>query len=192
MLTEDYLIRRINQVIALLLHAAGLRKDGQIVAAQTDLDIALELLLGMRSVLLKQMDDTSLLHLLTVRGELDLERLALVADLYAEQGAIMELQGRAGDAYQDHLRALHFSLIVALANPAEIPGERIARVAGLVEWFKDCRLPVEIQELLIDYDQTLLDFDARRLGSAGLEHAAVQADLDRRLAGLRSGRSSRP
>ena len=54
MLTEDYLIRRINQAIALLLHALGLRKNGQLEAALTDVDIALELLLGMRSVLLKR------------------------------------------------------------------------------------------------------------------------------------------
>jgi hypothetical protein len=187
MLTEDYLIRRINQAIALILHAIGLRKDGQLVAAQTDIDIALELLLGMRAVLLQQMDDASLLHLLTVRGELDLERLALVADLFAEEGQVLEAQGRPGPAYQSYLRGLHFSLTVALSNPAELPTERMARIAALLEWFQNRRLPVDTQALLIDYDQNLLELDTQRLAAAGLDRAAIQSELDRLLAELRAG-----
>jgi len=187
MLTEDYLIRRINQAIALFLHAVGLRKDGQIVAAQTDIDIALELLLGMRAELLKQMDEASLLRMLSLRGELDLERLALVADLFAEEGQILAAQGRAGEAYQNFLRALHFSLIVALDNPAELPTERMLRIAALLEWVTERRLPLDTQGLLIDYDQNLLEFDAQRLAAAGLERAVVRAELDHLLAGLRSG-----
>jgi hypothetical protein len=186
MLTEDYLIRRINQAIALILHAVGLRKDGLLVAAQTDIDIALELLLGMRAVLLKQMDDDSLLRLLTVRGELDLERLVLVADLYAEEGLILDAQARPGEAYQDNLRALHFSLTAALGMPInELPSERMQRIATLLGWFKDRRLPVDTQALLIDYDQNLLELEPRHLAAAGLERAAIQAELERLLAGFR-------
>jgi hypothetical protein len=187
MLTEDYLIRRINQVIALILHAIGLRKDGQIVAAQTDIDIALELLLGMRAVLLKQMDDASLLRLLTLRGELDLERLALVADLYAEEGLIMEVQGRKGEACLDHLRALHFSLLVALDHPDELPAEHMQEIAGLLVQLKGQRLPVDLQSMLIDYNQNLLALDEARLAAAGLERAEVQAELALLLSNLRPG-----
>jgi hypothetical protein len=174
MLTEDYLIRRINQAIALILHAIGLRKDGQIVAAQTDIDIALELLLGMRAVLLQQMDDDSVLRLLTVRGELDLALL-------------LEVQGRAAEAAQNNLRALHFSLRVALEKPQELPAERMARIAALLEGLKGRRLPLDTRGLLIDYDQNLLELDPQRLAAAGVPRAAVQAELERLLVEFRQG-----
>ncbi len=183
MLTEDYLIRRINQVIALLMHAAGLRKDGQMVAAQTDIDIALELLTGMRAVLLKQMSDASLLQLLTLRGELDLERLALVADLFAEEERILAAQDRPAEADQSRLRALHFALRVALETADELPPERAAGIAALVAGFEGRRLPPTVRDLLIDYDHILLEWDAPRLAAAGLERSAIQAELTRLLGG---------
>lgn len=188
MLTEDYLIRRINQVIALLLHAAGLRKDGQLAAAHTDVEIALELLLGMRALLLQQMDDSSLLQLLTVRGELDLERLALVADLFAEEGQILAEQGRAAEAAQSRLRALHFALRVAAGHPSELPVERMQAIANLLAALKDQRLPAALETLLARYDRALLAGDPQRLSDAGLDRAAIQAELARLPGSLRPNR----
>jgi hypothetical protein len=178
MLTEDYLIRRISQVLALLLHAIGLRKDGQIVAAMTDVEIALELLLGMRADLLKQMDDPNLLQLLTIRGDLDLERLALVIDLYTEEAKLYEAQGQAAACFQDYLRALNFSLELALHDKEGISDERMARIAGLVGWFKERRLPLDTQALLLEYDQNLLELSLERLAAAGLERGAIETELE--------------
>jgi hypothetical protein len=186
MLTEDYLIRRINQVIALLLHAVGLRKSGQIEAALTDIDIALELLLGMRALLLKQMSDSAILQLLTVRGQIDYERLVLVANLFGEEAMLYEAQGRSVESYQDYLRALNFSLEFALDNLAELPTERIAIIAALAAWFADRRLPVDTQAMLLEYDQALLQFDPQRLSAAGIDPAHLQTDITRLLDSLQN------
>jgi hypothetical protein len=177
MLTEDYLIRRINQAIALLLHAIGLRKNGQLEAALTDIDIALELLLGMRSVLLKDMDDRSLLQLLTLRGELDLERLALVARLFKQEAEIYEVEGRTADSYRDYLRGLNFSLEVALREMANIDAEQIGDIEELRKWFTDHRLPLDTQAALLDYYQGLLELDESRLSAAGVVQADIRAEL---------------
>lgn len=184
MLTEDYLIRRISQVLALLLHAIGLRKDGQIVAAMTDVEIALELLLGMRADLLKQMDDPNLLQLLTVRGELDLERLGLVIDLYTEEAQLYEARGQAAACFQDYLHALNFSLELALRSKESLSDERMARIAGLVDWFKERRLPLDTQALLLEYDQNLLELSPERLAGAGLERGEIEAELERLIRGF--------
>jgi hypothetical protein len=177
MLTEDYLIRRINQAIALLLHAIGLRKNGQLEAALTDIDIALELLLGMRSVLLKDMDDRALLQLLTTRGELDYERLELVARLFKEEAQIYEIEGRPADSYRDTLRALNFSLAVAIRRMPEAEAEQIGDVEELRRWFKDRRLPIDTQAALLDYYQSLLEMDAARLAQARVDPAEIETEL---------------
>jgi hypothetical protein len=177
MLTEDYLIRRINQVIALLMHALGLRKDGQLVAAQTDVDIALELLLGMRASLLKQMDDASLLNLLTVRGELDLERLELAAELFEQEGQILAAQGRPAESYADMLRALNFSLELGLSDRVHLDAERAGRIEDLVKTLESRRLPIDTQVGLVNYYQALLEKGGAGLRASGLERAQVEAAL---------------
>lgn len=179
MLTEDYLIRRINQAIALLLHALGLRKNGQLEAALTDVDIALELLLGMRSVLLKEMDEPSLLQLLTVRGRVDFERLALVAKLFKEEGAIFELEGRAADSTRDYLRALNFLLVIAQDEKVGLSADQIADIEQLRQRLQDERLPMDTQAALLDYYQWLLEFDDKHLVEMNVNRAEIEATLQR-------------
>lgn len=187
MLTEDYLIRRINQALALLLHAIGLRKNGQLEAALTDIDIALELLLGMRAVLLKGMDDASLLQLLTVRGQLDIERLALVARLYKQEAAIYQTEERPADTFRDALRALNFSLEVALSDRTHLSFELIEDIEELRGWFQGRRLPLDTQAVLMDYFQALLAFDDGALSEAGIDRAAIQAEWQKLVDGFREG-----
>ena len=177
MLSEDYLIRRINQAIALLLHALGLRKNGQLEAALTDVDIALELLLGMRSVLLKEMDDPSLLQLLTVRGEVDFERLALVANLFKEEGAIYELEGRAADSSRDYLRALNFLLLIAQDEKVGVSADQIADIEILRQRLESQSLPLDTQAALLDYYQWLLEFDDARLTEVNINRAEMEGVL---------------
>ena len=182
MLTEDYLIRRINQAIALLLHAVGLRKNGQIEAAFTDIDIALELLIGLRSNLIKEMGDASILQMLTVHGELDTERLALVADLFKEEGLLFMVEGKLPAGRQDLLRALSFSLEVALADMAALRPEQIASITEVGKWVNGQPLSMELQVSLFNYDQELLAKADSVLAAGGVSRAQIESEL----AGLRS------
>ena len=61
MLTEDYFMRMINQVLAVLTQILYHKEAGQYQEAQVLIDQSLEKLLGVRPDLLKQMDDASLL-----------------------------------------------------------------------------------------------------------------------------------
>jgi hypothetical protein len=177
MLTEDYLIRRINQAIALLLHAVGLRKNGQIEAALTDVDIALELLVGMRSHLIKEMSDTSILHLLTVRGELDLERLAIVADLFKEEGQLYLAENQEKLARQDFVRALSFSLEIALADMDTLRAEQIANIAELSRWCAGQPLSMELQVSQYNYLHEILQKDDGLLSAADVSRESLESDL---------------
>lgn len=177
MLTEDYLIRRINQAIALLLHAIGLRKNGQIEAALTDLDIALELLIGMRSHLIKEMSDASILGMLTVRGEIDWERLALVAELFKEEGQLYLAENQERLAVQDFTRALSFSLEVALADMAGLQAEQIIQIAELSRWTAGQPYAMELQVSRYNYLRELLAKDDALLAAGGVSRAQLEGDL---------------
>ena len=75
MLTEDYIMRMINQVLAVFLQALGLKRAGQLSEALQVFDQAVESLLGMRATLAKQLEDRQLLALLTFHDKLDVDRL---------------------------------------------------------------------------------------------------------------------
>ena len=57
MLTEDYLMRMINQAIAALLKVAGLKKAGRNQEALEVIEQAFEQLLGLPASLVEQMDE---------------------------------------------------------------------------------------------------------------------------------------
>ncbi len=117
MFTEDYIRRMINQAVAVLLKVLGLRKAGRFTEAHQEVDLALELVTGLRALLLYQMDDESLVELLvpkvddpqTLSGAF-YERLWVTADLLREKGEIFAAQGLADESTTFNLRALYLFL----------------------------------------------------------------------------------
>ena len=96
MLTEDYIMRMINQAMSVLLIALGLKKAGQYSEALQTFDQAIESLLGLDAHLVKQLDDSLLLEKLTFLGKLDIDRLLVLADIYREEAEVFSLQGQLG------------------------------------------------------------------------------------------------
>ncbi len=133
MLTEDYLIRMINLAIAALLRIIGLKKEGDYQEALLLIDVTLEQLLGLRSSMAKNLDDNRLYFLLTRNDRLDTQRLAIVADLFHEEGDILSALGRVQESQKDYARALRFDLEV-LFNEGEVePVELLRKIEYLVQ-----------------------------------------------------------
>ena len=118
MLTEDYIMRMINQAVAALVYIAGLKKAGQYQQAQQTIDQALEQLIGLRADLIHQLDDEAILRALTRQEHLDIERLVLGADLFKEEGDILAALGQAANSQASYLRALNFYLEAGLVEDA--------------------------------------------------------------------------
>jgi tetratricopeptide (TPR) repeat protein len=123
-LTEDYIIRQINLAIATLLQILGLKKKGDYQTALELIDLAFEQLLGLRASMAKNLDDERLYLLLTSQERLDARRLAVVADLFQEEGDIYALQGRAAESAADYTRALRYNLEV-LFNESDVDRDEI-------------------------------------------------------------------
>jgi selenocysteine lyase/cysteine desulfurase len=185
MFTEDYLMRMINQAIAALLNAIGLRKSGRYVEAGQAIAQAIEHLTNLPANLVDQMDEGGLLALLTVQEKLDVARLAILADLFHENGLILREQGILAPGGAACARALRLALEVALAEEGDLSPEHLAKIEAWVDDLKDTSLPIDTRLALSDYYHRLLDLEDGALAAAGLARpqiiqalASLQDQLD--------------
>jgi hypothetical protein len=155
MLTEDYFMRIINQMLAVLTKIIGLKDAGQYQEAQQIINQSLEQLLGMPSDLLKQMDDSSIMNILTTQGELVSDRLYMVANLYELEGDLLTDQNRISEANLDYLRALTIYLDIALKGENQYSSELNYKIEQLQLKLIDQELTVDIYYRLFDYYEQL-------------------------------------
>src|SRR5512139_399912 len=110
MYTEDFILRMINQAMAVLVKILGFKQAGQRQEALQEIDQALEVLLGLRASLFRQLDEPRMLQMLVLQGRLDVDRLAVLADIFYEEADILEQEGRMEESRVDSRRALRFYL----------------------------------------------------------------------------------
>ena len=158
MLTEDYFMRMINQMLAVLTQILYHKEAGQYQEAQILIDQSLEQLLGVRAVLLKQMDDPSVLHLLTTQGELVPDRLAMVADLYKLEGDLLADQNQNHEALLDYQRALAFYLKISLVERDQGSRELDNKIDDLYQKLSGHELPTYVLYQLFDYYERQGDY----------------------------------
>jgi hypothetical protein len=119
MLTEDYIMRMINQALVVLRRILQMKATGQHQQALQEIEQALEQLLGLKTELVKHLDDESIFETLTHNEKLDTDRLFLVAELFKEEGEILAELGRVAESTFSRIRALNFYLEVALDGNLE-------------------------------------------------------------------------
>ena len=151
MFTEDYFMRMINQMVMVLASIIGLRKAGQYQEAHQLINQSLEQLLGIDSQLIKQMDESSLLKVITTQGALDSDRLYNIAELYEQEGHVYTDQEDITLANADYHRALIFYLEIALSEGYQDYPELPHKIRELYERLENQELPVETLLMLFDY-----------------------------------------
>jgi hypothetical protein len=151
MLTEDYFMRMINQMLVVLTQILFHKEAGQYQEAQVLINQSLEELLGVPPKLLKQMDDTSLLHLLTTQGELDPDRLAMIAELYNLEGDLLSDESVGQEAAFDYLRSLTLFLEISLAGKDQGISDVDAMISNLENKLAGQKLPIETRYLLFEH-----------------------------------------
>jgi tetratricopeptide (TPR) repeat protein len=177
MFTEDYLMRIINLALAALMTAIGLRKAGKYMEARQAVQQAIEQLTTLPENIVDQMDDGSILSMLSTQGQLDVGRLAILADLYQEQGEILFKLDQSVQGSSAYARALRFVLEVALSEADNLTTENIGKVEVLIQRLKGCTLPAETQLALSDYYQRLLEMDDQSLVVAGTSRKQINQAL---------------
>ena len=177
MFTEDYLMRIINQAIAVLMTVIGLRKAGKYSEAWQMIEQAIQQITGLPANLIDQMDDMSILSMLTTNGQLDIGRLAVLGDLYQEEGAILVKLGKPAPGIFANARALRFLLETVLADDSDLSPESMVKIESLVHELKQNPLPTDTQLALSDYYRRLLDKDDLTLAVGGVSREQIDQAL---------------
>jgi tetratricopeptide (TPR) repeat protein len=177
MLTEDYIMRLINQAVATLMIALGLKRNGQYRQALHTFDQALENMLGLNPHLINQLEDNLLLEMLTFLGKLDLDRLLVLADIYREQADVYSLLGQTENSGFAAQRSLRLYLELVLASDALPHLELLQKIEPLRIKLTSPSLPIETRLALMDYLDRLLASGDDFLGSAGLSRPYLLANV---------------
>jgi len=156
MLTEDYIMRMINQALAVFLAALGLKKAGKYDQALQTFDQAIENLLGLNAHLVDQLDDKTLLDRLTFLGKLDVDRLVVLADIFREEAEVYSSLRQPQRSQLAAERSLRLFLEAILVNDANLTTELIQKVEPLRQKVANISLPIETRLALQDYLDRLL------------------------------------
>lgn len=179
MFTEDYLMRIINQTLSFLMVAIGLRKAGKYPEALQSIEQAIQELTGLSANLIDQMDDASILSMLTTSGQLDIGRLAILGDLYQEEGAIFFKLDQPVPGTFAYARALRFILEGILTDDSPLSPESMVKIDALVEKLDQNRLAIDTQLALTDYYRRLLDAEDQTLAAGGVSRKHIEQALTR-------------
>ena len=155
MFSQDFIRRQINQATAVLLEVLGLRQSGKHTEAHQMVEQALAQIFAMRKDLSDRLDDDSLLNILVVNDEMDIERLAVIANLYHLDGEILAEMNQQMPAALANQRALRFYLELALIDFDNLTTELSGKIADLQAKLKGYNLPPETQLALEDYEAAL-------------------------------------
>jgi hypothetical protein len=104
-LRDDYILRAIEKVAAMLRAALGLKQSCEYSSALETLERAEELLLGERAAVIAAVDAATASSLIG-----DAEALALYAKLFAERAEIQRRSGDTDSARSSESRALELAL----------------------------------------------------------------------------------
>ena len=131
MLTEDYILRQISQLVAILAKVAGLKKAGKYLQASQLIDQTINELTGLEADIVKQFDDRSLINLLTNANGIDVGKLFALADLFKAEGDIFAAQGRQPESQQSYQSALDLFYELSNGSPATLETEVSHRIDEL-------------------------------------------------------------
>ena len=179
MLTEDYVMRMLNQALAVLLKIAGFKQAGQYKQAQQAIDQELEELLGLKADLVWRLDDEAMLRALTINDQLDVVRLEIISDLFREQGEITAAQGRVDESRECFRRALMGYLEVGLASESKESNVPLnQKIDGLLQTLGQTYLSDDTVWALFCYADQNGDFNEAEQALADLAaRPGVLADL---------------
>lgn len=144
MLRDDYIMRMVRRVVAVVAKVLGLTKSGRYEEAALVIDLAIEELIGLNALLIKTIDDNSVIRLLTVRDRLDTGRLYVLADLIRTEGDLLAAENRADESLIRYARALNFYLEVATVEEPPADPELVTKVDEMVNHLIDYPLRTEV------------------------------------------------
>ena len=156
MFRRDYLLRQIEQFVAVLMKMTGLTKAGQWEEASSIVKSQFKALAGDDVTKLFQMTDTELIARL-VEGDAGYgiqERIFMLARLFKENGDILKGQGRIEESDACYVKGLHLLLETVANDPTAPRPEFVPSIESFHTALRDSPLDFETNAMLMrHYEQ---------------------------------------
>ncbi|HTL55170.1 MAG TPA: DUF6483 family protein [Candidatus Limnocylindrales bacterium] len=160
MIRRDYILRMIEEFIAVLSRLSSLKQDQHWREASGVVNEEVQKLLGIDSNSAVQLTETELLARL-IKGEptqVVREKTLIVATLFKEAGDLALAENRLDQGRALHLKGLHLLLdVLAQDEPFECPGF-VPRVEGFIAALQDSVLPLPTLARLMQHYERLGEF----------------------------------
>jgi len=160
MLRRDYLLRQIEEFVAVLTKMAGLGKAGQWEEASSAASAQFKALARADVTELLRMSDTELIARLaegdTVYGIQD--RISMAVRLFKENGDILKAQGKIEKAQACYLKGLHLLLNSVADDPAAPRPDFLPSIETFLIGLHDSGLNLETNAMLMRHYEQLREY----------------------------------
>ena len=151
MVRKDYILRMIEQIVAVIHELAGLKIAQNYAAALGLLDATYPRLTGLDGDVLRNAAPETLLQLLSFGGVLDANRCIAAAELLKEDGDIRAALDQDSVAYACYDRALFLFVTLVEIHGSTLLDGRLARIDAVADAIAVYELPVAVGRRLFDY-----------------------------------------
>ncbi len=151
MLEQDYFMRMISQLTAVLTEVFFHKKAQQLEEARGGIRTGVKSLLGFDLDLLHSFSDTQILGLLNSSGELDAAKCYAAAMLLKEEAAIDALENKKAESVNTAAKALSMMLELFLSDVAPLPSTLGPETDAVIETLSPYELPFHIEEKVFRY-----------------------------------------
>jgi hypothetical protein len=151
MITRDYFLRMIHQlvnVIAKVLKAAEVK---QYDAALDEIQSSSKLLLGMDLRMLSTLSDAEFIRLLSLGDRFDVEKCIVAAELLRLTGEVRERQGDEAGTYQSYTVSLSLFLELLFRETETLPKEYFDKIEGIIKRLSTYEPLPELQRKMFRY-----------------------------------------
>jgi hypothetical protein len=167
MFREDYVLRMIQQAVAVITAILGLTRLERYPEALVEVDRALQRFVGLNLSLVTALSASELVAMLRWGERLDVGKVVVLAELLQAEGDIYAAQGQTGEAQARHVKSLELLLEVAFETmqsrggslPSTPSGETRnyaaavqPRIAELKSRLDPAALPADLAEWLAHYE----------------------------------------
>jgi hypothetical protein len=160
MIRRDYLLRQIEEFVAVLTRMAGLTKAGQWVEASKTASSQFKVLAGADVKELLRMSDTELLARLAESdtGYGIQDRIFMVVRLFKEHGDILRAQGKIEESHASYLRGLHLLLDSIGNDPTAPHPDFVPSVETFLIGLHDSGLSLETNAMLMRHYEQMREY----------------------------------
>jgi hypothetical protein len=160
MIRRDYLLRQIEEFVAVLTRMAGLANSGQWEEASKTAKAQFKALAGADVTELLRMSDTELLARLAESntGYGIQDRIFMAVRLFKEHGDILRSQGKIEEGHASYHKGLHLLLDTIANDPIGPRPDFVPSVEGFVISLSDSSLSLETNAMIMRHYEQMREY----------------------------------